>query len=125
MAKTYRDLMAEARHVVPEWTPDDVRQRASNGGGYTLIDVREKEEYREGHLPGAVSVPRGFLDMRIEETVPDKNTPLVLYCAGGTRSLLAGRSRHFARKMPRRIITGRLRMVRGRALSSIRGGSRR
>jgi sulfur-carrier protein adenylyltransferase/sulfurtransferase len=92
MAKTFRDLMAESRQGVPEWTPDDVRQRASNGGGYTLIDVREKEEYREGHLPGAVSVPRGFLDMRIEETVPDKNTPIVLYCAGGTRSLLAGRT---------------------------------
>jgi adenylyltransferase/sulfurtransferase len=92
MAKTLRDLMAESRQAVPEWTPDDVRQRTSNGGGFTLLDVREKEEYREGHLPGAVSVPRGFLDMRIEETVPDKNAPIVLYCAGGTRSLLAGRT---------------------------------
>jgi len=92
MAKTYRDLMAEARQGVAEWTPDEVRQRMSNGGGYTLIDVREKEEYREGHLAGAVSVPRGFLDMRIEETVPDKAAPVILYCAGGTRSLLAGRT---------------------------------
>ena len=92
MAKTMRDLMAESRQAVPEWTPDDVRQRTSNGGGFMLVDVREKEEYREGHLPGAVSVPRGFLDMRIEETVPDKNAPIVLYCAGGTRSLLAGRT---------------------------------
>jgi adenylyltransferase/sulfurtransferase len=92
MAKSYNDLMAEARKVVPEWTPDEVRQRMSNGGGYTLIDVREKEEYREGHLAGSVSVPRGFLDMRIEQTVPDKNAPVILYCAGGTRSLLAGRT---------------------------------
>jgi molybdopterin/thiamine biosynthesis adenylyltransferase/rhodanese-related sulfurtransferase len=92
MSKTYRDIMAEARQAVPEWTPDEVRQRMSNGGGYTLLDVREKEEYREGHLPGAVSVPRGFLDMRIEEAVPDKNAPIILYCAGGTRSLLAGRT---------------------------------
>ena len=92
MAKTYRDVMAEARQLVPEWTPDDVGHRASNGGGYTLIDVREKEEYREGHLPGALSVPRGFLDIRIEETVADKNAPVVLYCASGTRSLLAGRT---------------------------------
>jgi len=92
MAKTYRDVMAEARQLVPEWTPDDVRHRASNGGGYTLIDVREKEEYREGHLPGALSVPRGFLDMRIEETVAEKNAALVLYCGSGIRSLLAGRT---------------------------------
>jgi molybdopterin/thiamine biosynthesis adenylyltransferase/rhodanese-related sulfurtransferase len=92
MSKTYRDIMAEARQAVPEWTPDEVRQRMSNGGGYTLLDVREKEEYREGHLPGAVSVPRGFLDMRIEDAVPDKSAPIILYCAGGTRSLLAGRT---------------------------------
>ncbi len=92
MAKTFRELMAESRQIVPEWTPDDVRQRTSNGGGFTLIDVREKEEYREGHLPGAMSVPRGFLDMRIEEAVPDKDASIVLYCAGGTRSLLAGRT---------------------------------
>ena len=92
MSKTYREVMAEARQSVPEWTPDEVRQRTSNGGGYTVLDVREKEEYREGHLPGSVSVPRGFLDMRIEETVPDKNAPIILYCAGGTRSLLAGRT---------------------------------
>ena len=92
MSKSFRDLMNEARHSVPEWTADDVRQRTSNGAGYRVIDVREKEEYREGHLPGAVSVPRGFLDMRIEETVPDKDARIVLYCAGGTRSLLAGRT---------------------------------
>lgn len=92
MQKTFRDVMAEARQLVPEWTPDEVRQRMSNGGGYRLIDVREKEEYREGHLPGSVSVPRGFLDMRIEEVVPDKDAPVILYCAGGTRSLLAGRT---------------------------------
>jgi adenylyltransferase/sulfurtransferase len=77
---------------VPEWTADQVDQALSNGGGHKLLDVREKEEFRDGHLPGAVSVPRGFLDLRVEEVVPDKSTPLILYCAGGTRSLLAGRT---------------------------------
>jgi len=56
-----------------------------------LLDVREKEEFRQGYVPGAVSLPRGFLEMRVEDAVPDKNTPIVAYCAGGTRSLLAGR----------------------------------
>ena len=92
MAKTFKELMQEARRLVPEWTPDEVKQQLSNGAGFQLVDVREKEEYREGHLPGAISVPRGFLDMRIEEVVSDKRTPIVLYCAGGTRSLLAGRT---------------------------------
>lgn len=92
MAKTYKQLMEEARKEVPEWTPDQVEKALTNGGGFKVLDVREKEEYRDGHLPGAISVPRGFLDMRIEEVVPDKSTPLILYCAGGTRSLLAGRT---------------------------------
>ncbi len=92
MAKTFKELMQDARRVVPEWTPDEVKERISNGGGFTLVDVRERDEFREGHLPGAVSVPRGFLDIRIEEVVPDKSSPVVLYCAGGTRSLLGGRT---------------------------------
>ena len=62
MAKTFKELMQEARSAVPEWAPDEVKSRMSNGGGYTVLDVREKEEYRDGHLPGAISVPRGFLD---------------------------------------------------------------
>ena len=92
MAKTIKEIMQEARGVVPEWAPEEVRDRLSNGGGYTLLDVREKEEYREGHLSGAISLPRGFLDIRVEEVVPDKRAPIVVYCAGGTRSLLAGRT---------------------------------
>ncbi len=92
MAKTFKQLMDEARKDVPEWTADQVEKALANGVGYKVLDVREKEEFREGHLPGALSVPRGFLDIQVEEVVPDKSTPLVLYCAGGTRSLLAGRT---------------------------------
>jgi len=91
MAKTYQDIMSEARQVVPEVSPDDVKARLANGKGGVLLDVREKEEVRQGYIPGAISVPRGFLEMQIEEKVPDKATPIVAYCAGGTRSLLAGR----------------------------------
>jgi molybdopterin/thiamine biosynthesis adenylyltransferase/rhodanese-related sulfurtransferase len=92
MSKTIQQLMTESRQVVPEWAPDEVRQRLSNGGGYTVIDVRETNEYREGHLVGALSVPRGFLDLRIEQAVADKRTPIILYCGSGARSLLAGRT---------------------------------
>jgi adenylyltransferase/sulfurtransferase len=92
MAKTFKELLQEARRVVPEWSPDEVRARMSNGGGFVVLDVREKDEYRDGHLPGAVSLPRGFLEIRVEEAVPDKTTPIIAYCAGGTRSLIAGRT---------------------------------
>jgi adenylyltransferase/sulfurtransferase len=91
MAKTYQELMNEARTAVPEVSPEDVKGRLAAGKPVALLDVREREEYRQGYIPGAVSLPRGFLEMRVEEAVPDKNTPVIAYCQGGTRSLLAGR----------------------------------
>jgi adenylyltransferase/sulfurtransferase len=91
MARTYQQIMNEAREVVPEVSPDEVKARIDGPQKPVVLDVREKEEYRQGFLPGAVSIPRGFLEMRIEDTVADRHTPIVAYCAGGTRSLLAGR----------------------------------
>src|SRR5881409_1632278 len=92
MAKTYKQLMEEARQAVPEVTVDEVKNRLERGEKWTLLDVREREEYREGHLDGAVSLPRGFLEMRVEEAVPDKSAPIIAYCAGGVRSLIAART---------------------------------
>jgi adenylyltransferase/sulfurtransferase len=92
MAKTYQDIMNEARQSVPEASPEEVQERLrGNGKQVAILDVRERDEFRQGYVPGAVSMPRGFLEMRVEETVPDKETPVIAYCAGGTRSLLAGR----------------------------------
>jgi molybdopterin/thiamine biosynthesis adenylyltransferase/rhodanese-related sulfurtransferase len=63
-----------------------------NGAGPVLIDVREKDEWMEGFIPGAQWIPRGFLELRIEDKIPEKSAAVVLYCAGGTRSALAARS---------------------------------
>jgi adenylyltransferase/sulfurtransferase len=92
MAKTYKQLMEEARQVIPEVTIDEVKNRLERGEQWALLDVREREEYREGHLDGALPLPRGFLEMRVEEAVPDKSTPIIAYCAGGVRSLIAART---------------------------------
>jgi molybdopterin/thiamine biosynthesis adenylyltransferase/rhodanese-related sulfurtransferase len=92
MAKTFKQLMEEARREIPEVSVEDVRQRLARDHAATLLDVREKEEFREGHLQGAVSLPRGFLEIRVEETVADKQAPVIAYCAGGTRSLIAART---------------------------------
>jgi molybdopterin/thiamine biosynthesis adenylyltransferase/rhodanese-related sulfurtransferase len=91
MAKTFKELMDAARSEVPEWSIDQVKEHLGNGGDYALVDVREKEEYREGHLAGAISLPRGFLEIRAEEALPDKARRIIAYCAGGTRSLLAAK----------------------------------
>lgn len=92
MAKTYKQLMEEARQAIPEVTIDEVKNRLERGEKWVLLDVREREEYREGHLDSALSLPRGFLEIRVEETVPDKSAPVIAYCAGGVRSLIAART---------------------------------
>lgn len=90
MKKTFDDIMKDAKRVVPEVSVDEVRDRlAGNGKAVAVLDVREKEEFREGHLPGAISIPRGFLEMKMETEVPDRDTEIIAYCAGGTRSLMA------------------------------------
>ncbi len=91
MAKTFEQLMSEARKEVKELTVQEVKNLLENDGKYLLLDVREKEEYREGHLEESVSLPRGFLEIKVETTVPDKSTPVIAYCAGGVRSLLAAK----------------------------------
>ena len=87
--KTKSELLKDARTQVPEVTPAEISRQSPRP---ILIDVREKQETDQGMLPGARHVPRGFLELRIEETVPDHGADVVLYCAGGTRSLLAART---------------------------------
>src|SRR3712207_7733193 len=57
---------------------------------YTTL-FRSADEWEKGHLPGALFIPRGFLELRIEEKVPDKAAEVIVYCAGGTRSALGAR----------------------------------
>jgi adenylyltransferase/sulfurtransferase len=91
MAPSSRDLLSAARAVVPEVTVDEVHGRARDPRR-VILDVRERYEFEEGHLAGAVHLSKGFLEINIEDTVPDRSTPITLYCAGGIRSLLGGRS---------------------------------
>src|SRR5437764_13552854 len=97
MGDASREIMRQARQQVPEWTPATVyealagqHEAGSDEQDIVLVDVREKHEWNEGHIPGAIHVPRGYLELQIEEAVPDKSKTVVLYCAGGVRSLIAG-----------------------------------
>ncbi len=90
MAKSGRDLLEAARNDVPEIMADEVHALQKAGKEFALIDVREPDEFRGGYIPGAEHVSRGFLELKIEQAVPGRETPIVAYCAGGVRSLLAG-----------------------------------
>lgn len=92
MAQTSRDLLAAARAVVPEVTPETVHDQRLGEPGRVILDVRERYEFEEGHIPGAQHLSKGFIETQIEDRIPDRSTPITLYCAGGVRSLLAARA---------------------------------
>jgi len=84
----YRDLLAQLRGEIDEVDAP----RAHELDGALFIDVREQEEWDEGHIPGAVHVSRGHLESRIENAAPDKAQPIVVYCQSGNRSVFATRT---------------------------------
>ena len=91
-AKTKTDLLRSARAQVPEVTPRELQALRTTGPATVLLDVREASEADAGLIPGAKLIPRSFLEFRVEEAVSDRDRDLVLYCAGGTRSLLAAQT---------------------------------
>jgi len=92
-----KDVKTKIREVDVESVRQQVAARGGksgdgNGAGPIVIDVREKDEWTEGFIPGSRWIPRGFLELRIEDQVPERSSEIILYCAGGTRSALAARS---------------------------------
>ncbi len=91
MATSYADLLREARAEVPEVSPARAAELRADPQ-VVLVDVREDSEWATGHIPGAVHVPKSHFEEEIEAQVRDRATPVVLYCAGGIRSLFAGQA---------------------------------
>ena len=89
--KTYSDLLQEVKSQIRTVSLDEIKRRLDAREIVTLVDVREKDETRQGFIPGAVFLPRGFLEMQAEQKLPDKNAKLIVYCAGGTRSAFAAK----------------------------------
>jgi sulfur-carrier protein adenylyltransferase/sulfurtransferase len=87
---TYRELL---QHTKAEIDEIDAKG-AQDIDGAVWIDVREADEWQEGHLPGAVHIPRGSLESRVEGVAPRKDTPVILYCASGARSAFAAKTLH-------------------------------
>ncbi len=92
--KTLKEMLAEARQVIPEQGPNDLHRRLTAGEPVVVIDVRDPDEYRDGHIEVANNISRGFLEFRIGSAVGDPSTPVVLYCQTGLRSMLAAKALH-------------------------------
>jgi len=85
-------LVDAAKKLIRQCTVADVWERRSRGDSFVLVDVREDLEWQKAHAEGAVHLGRGILERDIESRIPDKDTPIVLYCGGGFRSALAAES---------------------------------
>jgi molybdopterin/thiamine biosynthesis adenylyltransferase/rhodanese-related sulfurtransferase len=86
---SYDALLRELRTQTPEV---DVQGLSTQLGKAHVIDCREADEHAQGTIPGAVWIPRGFLEARIEKTITDRAAPVIIYCASGNRSLFAQRT---------------------------------
>ncbi len=87
----YRELLQQARSEISEIDATRARERIESGEP-VVVDVREQEEWDEGHIPGAVHVPRGHLESRIERLAPDRERPVLVYCSAGNRSAFAAKT---------------------------------
>jgi len=93
LKKTFQDICAEAKGRIHEVSTEEVQQRLEDAGrDWLLIDVRENDEFRAGHLPGAQGIGRGILEYHIADVAPDTEQEIVLYCRGGMRSALSADS---------------------------------
>jgi molybdopterin/thiamine biosynthesis adenylyltransferase/rhodanese-related sulfurtransferase len=89
---SYRELLQDTREQIDEIDAGRARELYDNSDAPVFLDVREREEWDEGHIPGAVHIPRGWLESRIEQAVPDRGKPIVAYCASGNRSTFAAKT---------------------------------
>src|SRR5438045_6064624 len=89
-----KEILSQARKQIGdrEVSGQEVREKLNPANGFTLLDVREGDEWEQGHLDKAIFLPRGFLEVRADKTLTDKSQPIVGYCAGGTRSALAAKT---------------------------------
>jgi rhodanese-related sulfurtransferase len=84
----FEKLVAEAKKKITEISPTEAAAKSKSGEA-VIIDVREKDEWDEEHIPEAIHMSRGTIELDIEEKVPDSDAMVVCHCGGGGRSALA------------------------------------
>jgi adenylyltransferase/sulfurtransferase len=92
MGRGFKEIWTEIKAKIKEISPEELKKRMTDGRGTTVLDVRERDEVRKEYICGAELLPRGFLEMRVEEMIPDKEKAIVVYCAVGVRSGFAAKT---------------------------------
>ena len=87
----FEELVTEAKKQITEISPEEAAQKLQNREA-VIVDVREKHEYDESHIPNAIHLSRGTIELDIEEKVADPNAVIITHCGGGGRSALAAES---------------------------------
>jgi rhodanese-related sulfurtransferase len=87
-AMTTEEMVAEAKENICEVTVSQAKEMLDKGG-YLFLDCREPKEYKMGHVPGAMNIPRGLLEFQVTNKVPDKSAKIIMYCKKGGRGCLA------------------------------------
>jgi rhodanese-related sulfurtransferase len=87
----FEKLVAHAKKNVTEISPIEAAAKLKSGEA-VIVDVREKDEWDEGHIPDAIHLSRGTIELDVEEKVPDTNATIICHCGGGGRSALAAES---------------------------------
>src|SRR5207302_5820744 len=87
----FERLVAEAKKNITEISPQDAAAKAKSSDA-VIVDVREKDEFDEAHIPDAVHMSRGSLELEVEEKFSDRNMTIICHCGGGGRSALAAES---------------------------------
>jgi molybdopterin/thiamine biosynthesis adenylyltransferase len=88
----YRELLQRVKAEIDEIDAQRARELLDGAEPPLLVDVRRRDEWDEGHIPGAVHIPRGSLESRIEKAAPERERPIVVYCSVGERSAFAART---------------------------------
>ncbi len=116
--KTLKEMLGEARQVIPEQPPAELKKRLDAGEPVVVIDVRDPDEYRDGSIEGAANISRGFLEFRVGTVAPEPTTPIVLYWLGGEQ--IQRYSRHFL--LPQVGEKGQRKLLRSKVLLIGAGG---
>lgn len=90
--KTWKEQVVEAKREIALLQVRDVKEKFDAAEDFILIDVREPDEHQKGHIPESANVPRGVLEMTLEDNVKDPQKQIILHCAGGGRSAVAAQS---------------------------------